>query len=130
MLVMFNFLLDHTFGPNLLQLCNRALFECLALNLYCLRGEQGALTAVINNRIVRTMKSLFHKQYISFSFITSVLNTLSLPLQRTMSAEVNPSVVNWLTSMMTMRLQVILEHIPVTEAQILHYVVHARVTVL
>lgn len=87
---------DHTFGPNLLQLCNRALFECLALNLYCLRGEQGALTAVINNRI------------------------------RTMSAEVNPSVVNWLTSMMTMRLQVILEHIPVTEAQILHYVVHAR----
>ncbi|XP_036419773.1 large proline-rich protein BAG6 isoform X2 [Colossoma macropomum] len=87
---------DHTFGPRLLQLCNRALFECLALNLYCLRGEQSALTAVINNRI------------------------------RTMSAEVNPSVVNWLTSMMTMRLQVILEHIPVTEEQILHYVVHAR----
>ncbi|MCI4386021.1 hypothetical protein PGIGA_G00057350 [Pangasianodon gigas] len=87
---------DHTFGPHLLQLCNRALFECLALNLYCLRGEQGALTAVINNRI------------------------------RTMSAEVNPSVVNWLTSMMTMRLQVILEHIPVTEEQILHYVVHTQ----
>ncbi|XP_060800222.1 large proline-rich protein BAG6 [Neoarius graeffei] len=87
---------DSTFGPHLLQLCNRALFECLALNLYCLRGEQGALTAVINNRI------------------------------RTMSAEVNPSVVNWLTSMMTMRLQVILEHIPVTEQQILHYVVHTQ----
>ncbi|KAG9264976.1 large proline-rich protein BAG6-like isoform X2 [Astyanax mexicanus] len=87
---------DHTFGPRLLQLCNRALFECLALNLYCLRGEQNALTAVINNRI------------------------------RTMSAEVNPSVVSWLTSMMTMRLQVILEHIPVTEEQILHYLVHAR----
>uniref|UniRef100_A0AAR2LWL7 BCL2-associated athanogene 6 n=1 Tax=Pygocentrus nattereri TaxID=42514 RepID=A0AAR2LWL7_PYGNA len=87
---------DHTFGPRLLQLCNRALFECLALNLYCLRGEQNALTTVINNRI------------------------------RTMSAEVNPSVVNWLTSMMTMRLQVILEHIPVTEEQILNYVVHAR----
>lgn len=87
---------DHTFGPCLLQLCNRALFECLALNLYCLRGEQNALTAVINNRI------------------------------RTMSAEVNPSVVSWLTSMMTMRLQVILEHIPVTEEQILHYVVRAR----
>lgn len=44
-----------------------------------------------------------------------------------MSAEVNPSVVNWLTSMMTMRLQVILQHIPVTEQQILHYVVHTRV---
>ncbi|XP_076832247.1 large proline-rich protein BAG6 isoform X2 [Brachyhypopomus gauderio] len=87
---------DQTFGPRLLQLCNRALFECLALNLYCLGGDQGALTGVINNRI------------------------------RTMSAEVNPSVVNWLTSMMTMRLQVILEHIPVTEEQILHYVVHAR----
>ncbi|KAI2656379.1 Large proline-rich protein BAG6 [Labeo rohita] len=66
---------DQTFGPRLLQLCNRALFECLALNLYCLNGEQSALTAVINHRI------------------------------RTMSAEVNPSLVNWLTSMMTMRLQ-------------------------
>ncbi|GAA6088865.1 large proline-rich protein BAG6 isoform X1 [Tachysurus ichikawai] len=87
---------DQTFGPRLLQLCNRALFECLALNLYCLRGEQGALTAVINNRI------------------------------RTMSAEVNPSIVSWLTSMMTMRLQVILEHVPVTEDQILHYVVHTH----
>uniref|UniRef100_A0A4W4E954 BCL2-associated athanogene 6 n=1 Tax=Electrophorus electricus TaxID=8005 RepID=A0A4W4E954_ELEEL len=88
---------DHTFGPRLLQLCNRALFECLALNLYCLRGDQNILTAVINNRI------------------------------RTMSAEVNPSVVNWLTGMMSMRLQVILEHIPVTEEQVLHYVVHTRV---
>ncbi|KAM9468542.1 large proline-rich protein BAG6 isoform 2-T2 [Clarias gariepinus] len=87
---------DPTFGPHLLQLCNRALFECLALNLFCLRGEQAALTGVINNRI------------------------------RTMSAEVNPSVVNWLTSMMTMRLQVILEHIPVTEEQIMHYVVHTQ----
>uniref|UniRef100_A0A4W4E7Q9 BCL2-associated athanogene 6 n=1 Tax=Electrophorus electricus TaxID=8005 RepID=A0A4W4E7Q9_ELEEL len=91
---------DHTFGPRLLQLCNRALFECLALNLYCLRGDQNILTAVINNRIVST---------------------------RTMSAEVNPSVVNWLTGMMSMRLQVILEHIPVTEEQVLHYVVHTRV---
>lgn len=45
-----------------------------------------------------------------------------------MSAEVNPSIVSWLTSMMTMRLQVILEHIPVTEDQILHYVVHAQVS--
>ncbi|XP_066515204.1 large proline-rich protein BAG6 isoform X2 [Hoplias malabaricus] len=87
---------DNTFGPRLLQLCNRALFECLALNLYCLSGEQDALTSVINNRI------------------------------RTMSAEVNPNVVNWLTSMMTMRLQVILEHIPVTEEQILHYIAHTQ----
>ncbi|XP_051521383.1 large proline-rich protein BAG6-like isoform X2 [Myxocyprinus asiaticus] len=87
---------DQTFGPRLLQLCNRALFDCLALNLYCLNGEQSALTAVINHRI------------------------------RTMSAEVNPSLVNWLTSMMTMRLQVILEHIPVTEEQITHYVIHTQ----
>ncbi|TRY96733.1 hypothetical protein DNTS_009601 [Danionella cerebrum] len=87
---------DQSFGPRLLQLCNRALFECLALNLYCLNGEQSALTAVINHRI------------------------------RTMSAEVNPSVVNWLTSMMTMRLQVILEHIPITEEQITHYVIHTQ----
>lgn len=47
--------------------------------------------------------------------------------QRTMSAEVNPSLVNWLTSMMTMRLQVILEHIPITEEQITHYVIHTQV---
>uniref|UniRef100_A0A671MZ52 BCL2-associated athanogene 6 n=1 Tax=Sinocyclocheilus anshuiensis TaxID=1608454 RepID=A0A671MZ52_9TELE len=88
---------DQTFGPRLLQLCNRALFECLALNLYCLNREQSALTAVINHRI------------------------------RTMSAEVNPSLVNWLTSMMTMRLQVILEHIPITEEQITQYVIHTQV---
>ncbi|KAG1952241.1 large proline-rich protein BAG6 isoform X1 [Pimephales promelas] len=87
---------DQTFGPRLLLLCNRALFECLALNLYCLNGEQSALTTVINHRI------------------------------RTMSAEVNPSLVNWLTSMMTMRLQVILEHIPITEEQITHYVIHTQ----
>ncbi|XP_010888218.1 large proline-rich protein BAG6 isoform X1 [Esox lucius] len=84
---------DHTFGPRLLQMSNQGLFECLALNLYCLRGEQSALTSVINHRI------------------------------RRMSADMNPSLVNWLTSMMTMRLQVILEHIPVTQDQIQHYVI-------
>ena len=51
---------------------------------------------------------------------------LSMWVQRTMSAEVNPSLVNWLTSMMSMRLQVILEHNPVTEQHIQHYVVRPR----
>ncbi|XP_053159566.1 large proline-rich protein BAG6 isoform X2 [Hemicordylus capensis] len=83
---------DNTFGYRLLELCNQGLFECLALNLYCLRGEQAALTAVINDRI------------------------------RRMSADMNPSLVSWLTTMMSMRLQVILEHMPVTEEQILQYV--------
>ncbi|XP_077186931.1 large proline-rich protein BAG6 isoform X2 [Paroedura picta] len=83
---------DNSFGFRLLELCNQGLFECLALNLYCLRGEQGALTAVINDRI------------------------------RRMSADMNPSLVSWLTTMMSMRLQVILEHMPVTEEQILQYV--------
>ncbi|XP_060095076.1 LOW QUALITY PROTEIN: large proline-rich protein BAG6 [Heteronotia binoei] len=83
---------DNSFGFRLLELCNQGLFECLALNLYCLRGEQAALTAVINDRI------------------------------RRMSADVNPSLVSWLTTMMSMRLQVILEHMPVTEEQILQYV--------
>ncbi|XP_069775542.1 large proline-rich protein BAG6-like isoform X3 [Narcine bancroftii] len=83
---------DATFGHRLLELCNQALFECLALNLYSLRGEQSALTSVINDRI------------------------------RRMSVDVNPSLVNWLTTMMTMRLQVIMEHVPVTEEQILQYV--------
>lgn len=44
-----------------------------------------------------------------------------------MSAEVNPSLVNWLTSMMSMRLHVILEHNPVTEDQIQHYVIYRQV---
>ncbi|XP_041649327.1 large proline-rich protein BAG6 isoform X2 [Cheilinus undulatus] len=42
---------DESFGPQLLQMCNQALFECLALNLHCLGGDQIALTAVINHRI-------------------------------------------------------------------------------
>ncbi|XP_034561212.1 large proline-rich protein BAG6 isoform X2 [Notolabrus celidotus] len=88
---------DQTFGPRLLLLCTQGLFECLALNLFCLRGEQRALTAVINHRI------------------------------RRMSAEVNPSLVNWLTSMMSMRLHVILDHNPVTEDQIQRYVIHTQV---
>ncbi|XP_067865650.1 large proline-rich protein BAG6-like isoform X2 [Heterodontus francisci] len=83
---------DVSFGHRLLELCNQALFECLALNLYSLRGEQSALTTVINDRI------------------------------RRMSVDVNPSLVNWLTTMMAMRLQVIMEHMPVTEEQILQYV--------
>uniref|UniRef100_A0A8C7M6T1 Large proline-rich protein BAG6 n=1 Tax=Oncorhynchus kisutch TaxID=8019 RepID=A0A8C7M6T1_ONCKI len=87
---------DHTFGHRLLLLCTQGLFECLALNLYCLRGEQGALTQVFNHHI------------------------------RRMSAEVNPSLVNWLTSILTMRLHVILEHNPVTEDHIQHYVIHTR----
>ncbi|XP_030013364.1 large proline-rich protein BAG6 isoform X2 [Sphaeramia orbicularis] len=87
---------DDTFGPRLLQMCNQALFECLALNLYCLRGDQRALTAVINHRI------------------------------RRMSSDISPSLVNWMTSMMTMRLQVILEHIPVTLDQVQNYIVHTQ----
>ncbi|XP_069571083.1 large proline-rich protein BAG6 isoform X2 [Brachyistius frenatus] len=84
---------DDTFGPQLLQMCNQALFECLALNLHCLRGDQRALTAVINHRI------------------------------RRMSSDISPSLVNWMTSMMTMRLQVILDHIPVSQEQIQSYIV-------
>ncbi|XP_071356703.1 large proline-rich protein BAG6 isoform X2 [Trachinotus anak] len=87
---------DHTFGPRLLLLCTQGLFECLALNLFCLGGEQRALTAVINHRI------------------------------RRMSAEVNPSLVNWLTGMMSLRLHVILDHNPVTEDQIRHYVIYTQ----
>ncbi|XP_070593810.1 large proline-rich protein BAG6 isoform X3 [Erythrolamprus reginae] len=83
---------DHTFGYRLLELCNQSLFECLALNLYCLRGEQTALTTVINDRI------------------------------RRMSADMSPSLVSWLTTIMSIRLQQLLEHMPVTEEQILQYV--------
>ncbi|XP_011484076.1 large proline-rich protein BAG6 isoform X2 [Oryzias latipes] len=84
---------DETFGPTLLRMCNRALFECLALNLHCLRGDQRALTAVINHRI------------------------------RRMSTDISPSLVNWMTSMMSMRLQVILEHNPISQEQIQSFIV-------
>lgn len=47
-------------------------------------------------------------------------------VQRRMSAEVNPSLVNWLTSMMSMRLHVILDHNPVTEDQIQHYIIYTQ----
>ncbi|XP_049438785.1 large proline-rich protein BAG6 isoform X1 [Epinephelus fuscoguttatus] len=87
---------DESFGPRLLQMCNQALFECLALNLHCLRGDQRALTAVINHRI------------------------------RRMSSDISPSLENWMTSMMTMRLQVILEHIPITQDQIQNYIVYTQ----
>ncbi|XP_061675623.1 large proline-rich protein BAG6 isoform X2 [Syngnathoides biaculeatus] len=87
---------DDSFGPGLLQLCNQALFECLALNLHCLRGDQRALTAVINHRI------------------------------RRMSSDISPSLLNWMTSMMTMRLQFILEHLPITQEQIQNYIVYAQ----
>ncbi|XP_035769091.1 large proline-rich protein BAG6 [Neolamprologus brichardi] len=87
---------DHMFGPRLLLLCTHSLFECLALNLYCLGGEHRSLTAVINQHI------------------------------RRMSADVNPSLVNWLTNMMSMRLHIILEHNPVTEDQIQHYIIHLQ----
>lgn len=45
-----------------------------------------------------------------------------------MSSDISPSLVNWMTSMMTMRLQVILEHIPVTQDQIQNYIVRTQVT--
>ncbi|KAG7276568.1 hypothetical protein CRUP_019618 [Coryphaenoides rupestris] len=84
---------DESFGPRLLQMCNQALFESLALNLHCLQGNQTALTSVINHRI------------------------------RRMSSDMSPSLVNWMTSMMTMRLQVVLEHLPLTSSNIQQYIV-------
>lgn len=56
-----------------------------------------------------------------------LLLCISVFVQRRMSAEVNPSLVNWLTSMMSMRLHIILEHNPVTEDQIQHYIIHLQV---
>ncbi|GAB0201592.1 large proline-rich protein BAG6 [Grus japonensis] len=83
---------DGTFGPRLLELCNRGLFECLALNLHCLRGERAALGALISDRI------------------------------RRLSADVSPSLVSWLTAVVGMRLQAVLEQMPVTPEQVLPYV--------
>ncbi|XP_038624568.1 LOW QUALITY PROTEIN: large proline-rich protein BAG6 [Tachyglossus aculeatus] len=83
---------DSSFGGRLLELCNQGLFECLALNLHCLGGQQSALTNVINGRI------------------------------RRLSGGVNPSLVSWLTTMMGLRLQVLLEHMPVGPDQVLRYV--------
>lgn len=44
-----------------------------------------------------------------------------------MSSDISPSLVNWVTSMMTMRLQVILEHVPVSQEQIQSYIIHTQV---
>ncbi len=63
---------DDSFGPQLLQMCNQALFECLALNLHCLRGDQRALTAVINHRIVSTQS---HKNYSLFVSVWNILRS-------------------------------------------------------
>ena len=49
------------------------------------------------------------------------MNLLSAP-QRRMSRGVNPSLVSWLTTMMGLRLQVVLEHMPVGPDAILRYV--------
>ncbi|XP_012589870.1 PREDICTED: large proline-rich protein BAG6 isoform X8 [Condylura cristata] len=83
---------DSGFGARLLELCNQGLFECLALNLHCLGGQQMELAAVINGRI------------------------------RRMSRGVNPSLVSWLTTIMGLRLQVVLDHMPVGPDAILRYV--------
>ncbi|XP_061764320.1 large proline-rich protein BAG6 isoform X2 [Nerophis ophidion] len=87
---------DHTFGPRILLLCTQGLFECLALNLYCLQGDQRALTAVMAHLI------------------------------RRMSTDVHPILVTLLTRMMSLRLNIILEHNPVTEDQIQQHVIFTR----
>ncbi|CAH2314403.1 large proline-rich bag6-B isoform X1 [Pelobates cultripes] len=83
---------DSTFGQRLLEMCNQSLFEWLALNLYCLRGDQNALTSVINERIRR------------------------LPL------DLSPALVSWMTSVLSLRLQELLGQMPVTEAEVQRHV--------
>ncbi|KAM8953942.1 large proline-rich protein BAG6 isoform 2-T2 [Pelodytes ibericus] len=83
---------DATFGQRLLEMCNQSLFEWLALNLYCLRGDQSALTSVINERI------------------------------RRLSMDVSPALVSWVTSVLSLRLQVLLGQMPVTEAEVQRHV--------
>ncbi|KAM6993455.1 LOW QUALITY PROTEIN: large proline-rich protein BAG6 [Passerculus sandwichensis] len=98
---------DGSFGPRLLELCNRGLFECLALNLHCLRGERGALGALISDRIRRLSADV----------------PPSLAAAR-LSADVPPSLVGWLTAVVGLRLQAVLEQMPVTPEQVLPYVRH------
>ncbi|XP_077142159.1 large proline-rich protein BAG6 isoform X1 [Ranitomeya variabilis] len=81
-----------TFGQRLLEMCNQSLFEWLTLNLYCLRGDQNALTSVINERI------------------------------RRLSLDVSPALVSWVTSVLSLRLQVLLGQMPVTEAEVQRHV--------
>ncbi|XP_068106425.1 large proline-rich protein BAG6 isoform X2 [Hyperolius riggenbachi] len=83
---------DATFGQRLLEMCNQSLFEWLALNLYCLRGDQSALTSVINERI------------------------------RRLSTDVSPALVSWVTSVLSLRLQALLGQMPVTEAEVQRHV--------
>lgn len=136
---------DSGFGARLLELCNQGLFECLALNLHCLGGQQMELAAVINGRIVSTTQPqiprllfpqvsilwysavfFFSKLHYPLKPFKRWLRVLCLSLlfapQRRMSRGVNPSLVSWLTTMMGLRLQVVLEHMPVGPDAILRYV--------
>uniref|UniRef100_A0A8C5MTZ2 BCL2-associated athanogene 6 n=1 Tax=Leptobrachium leishanense TaxID=445787 RepID=A0A8C5MTZ2_9ANUR len=83
---------DSTFGQRLLEMCNQSLFEWLALNLYCLHGDQSALTSVVIERITR------------------------LPL------DLSPAFVSWMTSVLSLRLQELLGQMPVTEAEVQRHV--------
>ncbi|KAM5146852.1 large proline-rich protein BAG6 isoform 2-T2 [Mantella aurantiaca] len=83
---------DSTFGQRLLEMCNQSLFEWLALNLYCLRGDQHALTSVINERI------------------------------RRLSTDVSPALVSWVTSVLSMRLQALLGQMPVREGEVQRHI--------
>ncbi len=86
----FFFSSDQTFGPQLLQLCNRALFECLALNLYCLNGDQSALTAVINHRIVSTQNNCRLTPTNPFVLVILLLFILHLLTVNTIAEETFP----------------------------------------
>ncbi|XP_069489057.1 large proline-rich protein bag6-B-like isoform X3 [Ambystoma mexicanum] len=83
---------DHTFGTRLLELCNECLFQFIALNLHCLQEDQNALAAIT---------------FESFSLMLSGLNG---------------SLVIVLVFMVAIQQQIIMEQVPVTQEQIMHYV--------
>lgn len=104
---------------------------CLSvLHLTCTAWEEtsalwprSSITASYGNN------SHFSRSY--FPFYSLSLHNLAFTyyacFQRRMSSDVSPSLLNWMTSMMTMRLQYVLEHLPITTEQIQNYIVYTQV---
>uniref|UniRef100_A0A8C4R4X2 BCL2-associated athanogene 6 n=1 Tax=Eptatretus burgeri TaxID=7764 RepID=A0A8C4R4X2_EPTBU len=87
---------DQAFSQRLLDLCTRMLLEWLTLNRLCLRDGVSGVVSLINDHI-----------------------------QRHLSAEVNPALVTWLTTMMESRIRSVMASMPTASEDVAVYMRHA-----
>uniref|UniRef100_UPI00358F1F17 large proline-rich protein BAG6 isoform X2 n=1 Tax=Myxine glutinosa TaxID=7769 RepID=UPI00358F1F17 len=86
---------DQAFSQRLLDLCTRMLLEWLTLNRLCLRDGVSGVVSLINDHI------------------------------RHLSAEVNPALVTWLTTMMESRIRSVMANMPTASEDVAVYMRHA-----